>query len=216
MDSFLKESKKNRPVLFWISSYLLIAAQIVFCLPTHLLICILISMIIGDPALGYIFIYFSSVTTSLFISYPLGTLIKSAISKWLSESWLIEIFREESRSQPLITSLLVRFLFITYGLKDYILILINNPLDTYLVSCLICNLLFSLEAILVITQFWSIKDYIKWPESWSEKSTPEKIMAAFFLLLLIFTFVFAFLLSKWINKKIKEKEEIKKRDELNI
>ncbi len=105
------------------------------------------------------------------------------------------------------TSLLVRFLFITYGLKDYILILINNPLDTYFVSSLISNLLFSLEAILIIVQFSNIKDYIKRPESWSEKSTPEKALAGFFVFLLIFTFVFAFLLGKWITKKIKEKEE---------
>jgi hypothetical protein len=109
--------------------------------------------------------------------------------------------------------MIVRFLFITYGLKDYILILINNPLDTYILSCLIGNLVFSLEAILIIIQFSNIKDYIKWPESWSEKSTPEKILTAFFIVLFLFTFLFAFLLGKWIDKRVKEKEEILNRKE---
>lgn len=110
----------------------------------------MISLIINDPALSYIFIYFSSVATSIFIIYPLGLLVKSLVNKWLKGNRLIKLLIKESVSSPLIASFLVRFLMITYGLKDYILIAIENPFDTYLVSSLIANLVFSLEAILVI------------------------------------------------------------------
>lgn len=61
-----------------------------------------------------------------------------------------------------------------------------------MLSSLISNLVFSLEAILILVQFSNIKDYLKRPESWSEKSTPEKAIAIFFLFLLLFTFVFAY------------------------
>lgn len=95
---------------------------------------------------------------------------------------------EENKSHPWMTAFFTRVIFISAGLKDYILSLISNPFSSYFVSALFLHSFYIGEAVLIAEEFSQIENYINDNKSWSQKSQMEKISMISMLVFIILTF----------------------------
>jgi len=205
--SLLKDEYNVDPIRFGIIVYAIMVTIIVTCLGFHSLFCIIIASIINNFSIAFPLLIFGSVS---------GDLFAYLIARYTCKDWLYRKFKsneffllllEESRNSPFKTAFMTRFIFIPAGAKNYILSLIDNPLPSYVLSGVALHCLFVLESCLIAGELTEVENLLTKSQSWSDKSTVEKV--SFFVVLgfIAFTVVFVITLGIWATRKIKSKRK---------
>jgi len=205
--TLLKEEYEVDPIRFGITVYTIMVTIVVTCLGFHSLFCIIIASIINNFTISFPLLVFASVS---------GDFIAYMIARYTCKDWLYRKFKsneffllllEESKNSPYKTAFMTRFIFIPAGAKNYILSLIDNPLPSYVLSGLTLHCLFVLESCLIASELSEVENLLSKSQSWSEKSTIEKV--SFFVVLgfIAFTIAFVVMLGIWATRKIKSKRK---------
>lgn len=66
-------------------------------MPTHLIVSIIVTTVIGNLLQSYLFIYVTGIISSLLIYMFFGQLGDALLKKYLKESIILEVLREESQ-----------------------------------------------------------------------------------------------------------------------
>jgi len=71
------------------------------------------------------------------------------------------VLLEESNANPWRTAFITRLIFISAGLKDYILAVIGNPFCSFIVSSFFLHTFFTLESVLIATELQEIDSFLE-------------------------------------------------------
>ena len=74
---------------------------------------------------------------------------------------------EENKKHPWLTAFFTRLIFISAGLKDYILAIILNPFPCFVISAFVLHAFYTAEAVLIASQFKELKSYLNDSKEWS-------------------------------------------------
>mgnify|MGYP003466127291 FL=1 len=66
-------------------------------MPTHLIVSIIVTTVIGNLLQSYLFLYVTGIISSLLIYMFFGQLGDALLKKYLKESIILEVLREESQ-----------------------------------------------------------------------------------------------------------------------
>ena len=122
--------------------------------------------------------------------------------------------KTHSEKKPWKTAFLARFLFISVGLKDYVLALIHNPIRSYVASACVAHAVFALEVGMIQKEIHDFSDYVNGPQkSWDQLSLVEKISSVFIWILIVFTIGLSVYLGFKARSILKEKRANEERKE---
>lgn len=106
------------------------------------------------------------------------------------------------------TSILVRFLFIPGGFKEYLLSATDLKFKHFLLSGIIGHFFYCLEATLIGKEFSTIQEFMNNPKAWSEKSLWEKFFFLTMILAILLTILVMTVLGAKFRSVVKLKKEI--------
>ena len=185
--------------------FFIVFMMIITGLPSQTIVCILATLIIKNIWLNFFFLTITSVFASLFIYFVVKRYFYNYLYAKLDRNLYYNVIKEESAKTPWKTAFITRILYIPTGLKDYILVMVNNPFSCFIVSSFIVHALYVIELLIVASELQSINDLFNKGKGWSEKNKSEKFSFMFGLIMVIITLAIMSYLSYWANKKVKTK-----------
>lgn len=177
-------------------------------LPTQTLICILATLTIKNMWLNFFFLTFTSVCASLFIYFVAHRLLYNYLHSKLHCNKYYIVIKEESLRSPWKTAFLTRILYMPTGLKDYILVMVNNPFPSFLVSSILVHCLYVVELLIVSSELKSIGELFRKGKTWGDKSSSEKFTFLFGFAMVVFTMVTMGYLSFWASKNVDRRSKV--------
>ncbi len=125
------------------------------------------------------------------------------------------VLKQNNTTHPLILCIIVRFLYIPLGSKEYIILVLEYPFYANFISAFLYFFSHGIVFSAVGNHLNSISDALK-KKFWSEMDVSERIEFVSFcsvISLTIFVFVY---LNIWLNKKIKNQKAYKDYSQLSI
>lgn len=115
-------------------------------------------------------------------------------------------------------TIMIRFLFIPSGLKQYLLSALCLPFFVFLISDMTASICYATEASMLGLQFRQFKEFFDNPKEWRDKSVFEKISFISTIVFVAATLVILFVMGRSVKRKLEGKidlREIRRRDEEN-
>ena len=106
---------------------------------------------------------------------------------------------------PMGVAFIIRGMYILDGLKNYTLIVLDNPFISYISSSALVNSVYVMKNVLIGFQLKEINDLMSHKKNWDELNIPEKFFFILVLILISFTFIATAGFSIWAKKKMEGK-----------
>ena len=203
----LKSYYKHEPGTVLGIILVLLIVGYVFLLPLHTIINILSCLIIDNIAVSIVILTIYSLIAATVIFLLCKYVLRDFLLRMFSDNIFYSILLEESREGPYRTAFLTRFIFITAGLKEYILALIDNPYSSFIISGFFVHGFYVLEAVLIAQGISNIQEFLESKKTWAEKSGIEKFSFIMVLVLIVFTIVLMSVIGYYATKKVKERQK---------
>jgi membrane protein YqaA with SNARE-associated domain len=183
-------------------------------LPLQSVMVFIVCALFDNYYLAFLFCLFGNTCGSCLVYLISLTKFKSFLLKHIKSNVLFRILCKYSLKYPWKTAFLTRFLFISEGIKEYLLALIGNPFQSFIVTKVLVHSLFILEICFIHMEINEIQSFINRSSMpWSERSFMEKFSTCLIVLLILFTIAFMGFIgyqASQIIKIEKEKEDLKK------
>ena len=214
LQTTLKEYYKNEPATVLIIILVILVISYILVLPTHTIINILTSLIIGDIVSSFVILTIYSLIAATAIFLLCRYCLRDYLLGLFKDNIFFSILLEESKEAPYKTAFLTRIIFISAGLKEYILALIGNPYPSFIISGLFVHGFFVLEAVLIAQGITNIQEFLDSKKTWAQKSFIEKLSFVMVLVLIVVTVVIMGVIGYYATKKVKERqnEDIKRQN----
>lgn len=215
LEKKLKFLYKKKPNFSLFLMFLLMLTIFFFALPGHMLGSIFCSIIISDFEKSFFYLSLFSIISSLIIYLYTNFFCKSFFKDLFKNNKIVNLIEKDVLRNSFKISCVVRCLFIAGGLKDYVLSVLEVGFFSFFFSSVLFNAFFAGVYAGIGCEFEEIREFMKNPKDWSEKSLVEKICFFFiFLSITVSVFIF-FVLGLWFRKRLKEKEvkDLKKLEE---
>lgn len=196
------ESSPYLTILAFSSLFLFVQAMM---LPMTFL-CLVVAFSLKAFWPSYFLCTLSSTASSAIIYFVGHGIADDWINKRFSNNEVVSAIVSEAKSSPMKISLLIRFLAIPAGLKDYVLVIGKVPFKEFVASSFVSNNIFSTASVLAGLGLEKIEEAFHKNTSWIEKSTPEKLLMLIFILLGLFTLMMVYFISLWAKRKIDEEK----------
>ena len=187
-------------------------------LPLFTIITFLSCAILKNPWLAFALMLFSAVSTSLVVYIICRSRLKGYCMKKYEHNEFFQMLRIQSIRHPWRTAFLTRFLFISAGLKEYFLPLIDNPFPAFWVSAWVVHAVFTMEFCLIYSEVKNIDTYLNSKRTWGDLTMIEKASKVFVIILIIFTVALIIFLGYKAHQIFKKSQKMKakpKSDELS-
>jgi hypothetical protein len=205
---------KNGPFLTCFVILLIHIVNSLLCLPFRTILTFIVVSIIKNYWISFFFCLFCGLASSSILFLISSTRIKPYLLKKFSDSLLFKILLKFGKKSPWRTCFLTRLLYISSGIKDYFLALVDVPYLCFIVSAVVLQSLLILEIIFVHKEMGELRAFInKTNISWSERSMSQKVSTVIIGCTLLFTTVFMLYMGFKITRLVeieKEKEEKRK------
>lgn len=175
---------------------------LILCLPAHMIICIMTALIIKNVWISFIFLIFLSIISSLIIYLIANIFFKEYIYKKISKNEYFLVLMAEGKNHPWRIAFITRIIFISAGLKDYILAVIDNPFPSFIISAISLHIFFTLESILIAKEISSLDNFLLNERNWYQISIYEKISFILVFLFIIITIILVIYIGLKIQKKL--------------
>lgn len=199
----LEQQHLSHPLITSLIIGLIFVSVQVFVFPFMAFLCIIVAVIYKN----FLFAYSLSLLSSTIGSATVFLLVSrnrcsKSFDRYRSNE-MISLVVEETHTSPLKIAILVRFLALPSGLKDYLLVLAQCAFYPYMLSALMSHGVFSLCSTLVGLGIQRFEFAIEGSRSWSQKSRAEKFSLVLLLCTSIFTLLVVFWVGVWARRKIR-------------
>lgn len=185
------------------------------CIPGLDVVGILCFLVMKNNFAAFVFLTVSHTANCVMLYYLTNLCCFKFIFNKVKDNDFYLLLKEESLISPYKTAFVTKILYLPKGMRDYILILIKNPMKSFFLSSLVYNTYNTVEMFILSSELNNIKELFTNRKSWSEKSTIQKVMFIVFLIVILVTlFVLAYL-SYWVTKRLREKKK-QRRDQEKI
>lgn len=190
----------------------------VFCLvlllPLQSIMIFTVCALFQNYLLSYVFCMACTCTGAIMIYALCLSKIKPLLLKHIGTNPLFKVLCKYSRQYPWKTAFLARFLFISEGIKEYLLALIGNSFWPFIVSKLLIHSLYVLEIIFIHREINEIQDFMSRSSvSWREKSLAEKVSTFLIIGLVLFTMCIMAYIGVKASQIIKEVKDSEAQEE---
>lgn len=91
------------------------------------------------------------------------------------------------------------------GMKNYALIVLNNPYPHYLFSSILVNAVYVMKNVLIGFEIKEIGDLMSHQKNWEELNLTQKFFFVLVICLIVFTFIITGIFSFWARSRMKSK-----------
>ena len=158
IETWLKRQYEVSPLSVYTLFYLTIVSFVVFCLGFKVIIFVTATLIFQNYLISFLFILFSQLSGDFTVFLVCSFWLRSYMLKKFRNNDFFLVLLEESKSQPYMTAFITRLLFIPNGMKNYILMAIDNSPPSYFLSALIFHSFYAAEAVIIATQIKQINE----------------------------------------------------------
>lgn len=205
-ESWLRGSWETHPALTLLTVYLVIQVLIVFCLGFKMIVFVVTAVVIQKTAISFPLLFLSCVSGDALVYLVCRYWLRKHIVAWFVASDFYIVLLEESKSEPFTTAFVTRFLFIPNGLKNYVLMAIDNSAKSYFLTGALFHFYFTIQALVIAAEFGQISDYYNSEKSWSQRTPAQQFTFIAFGAFLVFTIALAVYLGIWAKRRIDAKK----------
>lgn len=205
---WLSTQNEEHPLLVMVIFYVIINLLMVLSLGFKMIVFITAYLVLRSPVAVFLLLVISSVSGDLLVFLVCRFWLRTHIVRKFKDYDIYIILLEESKSEPFKTAVVTRLLLIPNGLKNYVLMAIDNPPASYFISGFVFHALFIIEVILVASQFSQIEEFFSKEKSWEEKTDAQKWTFVVFSVFVVGIVLLGVCLGIWAKKKM----DLKKRE----
>ena len=177
-------------------------------LPFRTILTFIVCSIFQNYYLSFICCLIGGLSGSSIIYLLCLTGIKPYLLRRFHSSILLKVLKKFGKDSPWKTAFLTRFLYITGGIKEYFLGLIDMPYLPFIVSAFVLHSILILEICFIHREIGEISAFLNRSSvSWADRSMMEKVSTIIFICFFVFTTVFMIYMGWRISKIIKEEKE---------
>lgn len=206
----LQELYKEDPALFLLTVFFSLFLLMVLGLPCQTWICLFCTLIVKDNYFNFFFLTMTSFVSSLFIYIAGRRLLCDWLLVRVEDNAFYRVLRKESTKRPWRSAFLTRLVYLPTGLKEYILVLSNNPFKSFAVSSLIVHGIYIAELLMVCSEIEEVRELFKGGKKWGDKGIGEKVGFVFVLFLVGLTVALMGYLSYLTTKQVEKREKMMK------
>ena len=201
---FLKRVYVNQPIVTIIILSLWIEIVMVFSLP-FLDLCYVISILtVNNNFISFLVTYWATNLGSVTVFFVTKTQCGSwALSK-LSKISIFDILKKQALTNQYRYCFIIRVMYISQGIKDYLMGFIGVGFAPFCVSALIVHFWDIAKVFILFYEIQHIKQFYQ-QKNWSEQSWLQKLLLLIIFVLLICTYVLFFIFGLYIKKTLKRK-----------
>lgn len=212
----LRELYLASPILFVLCLLVIFLVSFVFVLPSQTILTFMTYSALDNFLLSFLLVEAISILSSLLVYVLCASSLRPWLLRKMGDNPLFGALKSHSQRKPWKTAFLARFLFISVGLKDYVLGLIHNPFWPYTLSAMVAHAVFALEVGMIQKEIRDFSAYIDGPpRGWKKMSWAERVSAVFIWILILFTIslsVFLGFKARAILRKRREDREREKEE----
>ena len=203
----------THPKLTCLAILFIMILNLALLLPLQSIMVFIVCALFQNYYLSFIFCLVGNTCGSCFVFILSFTKVKPFLLKHIKTNVLYRVLCKYSVKYPWKTAFLTRFLFISEGIKEYLLALIGNPFKSFIITKILVHSLFVLEMCFIHMEIKEIQSFINRSSMpWSQRSFMEKFSTFMIVFLILFTVLFMGFIgyqASQILKIEKEKEDQK-------
>ena len=204
----LESLYKQNTYLYLLFVFVLLFVLMIFGLPCQTWVCLLCTFTLKNLLFNFVFLTLCSFISSLFIYFVGKRYLHDWLESRLRDNKFYSVLKMESKKSPWRTAFLTRLIYLPTGIKEYLLVIINNPFPSFVVSSLMVHAIYIIELLMISNEIEEIKEFFTRKKSWSEKSTFEKTSFIFVFILIVLTVSVMGYISYLTTKRVEEKGKI--------
>lgn len=198
----LKEVKQENEVGFYVFIVVFSVLNTVFILPFYTLSYLVFAYLINHFWTTTFVLALIPIVLSIFMHFFVNKCCAKRIRKRLQKFEVYNVLIHNTDANSVVLCLIIRFLYIPLGSKEYIIAMLEYGIWSTLISAGVYFFLHSLIFAFVAQNLESIGEILK-KKSWSQMSTTERMEFSLVIGVVSMTVVIFCALNFWVNKKIR-------------
>lgn len=204
----LNEMYQEKPWAVFLTVFFVINFIIIMNVGFQSTLSILFCLIIQNYWYSFAILFFANSTADIVVYFTVDYLVCPCLLTMIKKNQIFKLIQRESKNKPFKAAFLTRFLFISTGLKNLILALIGISAQSYFFSAFVANFIFINLICIVSSEINDFRDMDK-NNSWDQKSSIQKGLFFFTIMMIVFTIVVMIFLGLWARKNLKNQTEEK-------
>lgn len=202
---------KTEPFLVYSIFFVVYLTSALLMIPSHTFIGCILLAIVDNILHSVVFILFTSVMIHIVFCLLIKWKSSWTVDK-VKDTELVLIVAEQSKKSPFRTAFLLRILVVPIAVHDIILISVENPFWSYILSANLVDLILLVDSNTMKIQATYLK-YLLTKKSKGEAILVTEILWFIFLMLLLLTtIIVSIFISIWARNKLKEKHLLEEQE----